>query len=154
MRLGFRAAIRLKPNSLTPQPRLATSDARDPSPAQISPAAISAERSTASPKRQKPHSSSAAPEASAPETTSENPPSPAVMAGVGGSGSGGGGGGDAEMGGWTGLLHSSTKLLEQAAPTPHFPPLQVRARRRPPFLPRSFSPFSLSAPATLVPFRT
>ncbi|XP_066380240.1 nuclear pore complex protein NUP93A-like [Miscanthus floridulus] len=44
------------------------------------------------------------------------------MAGVGGSG--GGGGGDAEMGGWTGLLHSSAKLLEQAAPTPHFPPLQ------------------------------
>uniref|UniRef100_A0A804LK96 Nuclear pore protein n=1 Tax=Zea mays TaxID=4577 RepID=A0A804LK96_MAIZE len=44
------------------------------------------------------------------------------MAGVGGSG--GGGGDDAEMGGWTGLLHSSTKLLEQAAPTPHFPPLQ------------------------------
>jgi len=61
------------------------------------------------------------------------------MAGVGGSGSGGGA--DAEMGGWTGLLHSSTKLLEQAAPTPHFPPLQVRARRRSPFLPRSFSPF-------------
>ncbi|GJN31466.1 hypothetical protein PR202_gb19866 [Eleusine coracana subsp. coracana] len=43
------------------------------------------------------------------------------MAGVGGSGSGGG---DAEMSGWTGLLHSSTKLLEQAAPTPHFPTLQ------------------------------
>lgn len=76
---------------------------------------------------------------STPETSSENPPSPAVMAGVGGSGSGGGGGGDAEMGGWTGLLHSSTKLLEQAAPTPHFPPLQVRARRRPPFLPQLFS---------------
>ncbi|KAG8097280.1 hypothetical protein GUJ93_ZPchr0013g35821 [Zizania palustris] len=36
----------------------------------------------------------------------------------------GGGGGDAEMGGWSELLHSSTKLLEQAAPTPHFPPLQ------------------------------
>ncbi|KAL5218230.1 hypothetical protein ABZP36_018914 [Zizania latifolia] len=33
-------------------------------------------------------------------------------------------GGDAEMGGWSELLHSSTKLLEQAAPTPHFPPLQ------------------------------
>jgi hypothetical protein len=115
---------------------MATGDARDSSP---SPATISAERSTASPKRQKPHSSSAAPEACAPETTSVNPPSPAVMAGVGGSG--GGGGDDAEMGGWTGLLHSSTKLLEQAAPTPHFPPLQVRARRRSRFLPRGFSPF-------------
>uniref|UniRef100_A0A0D9VTZ5 Nuclear pore protein n=1 Tax=Leersia perrieri TaxID=77586 RepID=A0A0D9VTZ5_9ORYZ len=42
------------------------------------------------------------------------------MAGVGGSG----GGGDVEMGGWSELLHSSSKLLEQAAPTPHFPPLQ------------------------------
>ncbi|EEC75253.1 hypothetical protein OsI_11561 [Oryza sativa Indica Group] len=43
------------------------------------------------------------------------------MAGVGGSSSGGG---DVEMGGWSELLHSSTKLLEQAGPTPHFPPLQ------------------------------
>ncbi|XP_068662330.1 nuclear pore complex protein NUP93A-like [Aristolochia californica] len=29
-----------------------------------------------------------------------------------------------EMGTWTDLLHSSTKLLEQAAPSAHFPPLQ------------------------------
>lgn len=27
--------------------------------------------------------------------------------------------------GWTDLLHSSTKLLEQAAPSAQFPPLQV-----------------------------
>lgn len=33
------------------------------------------------------------------------------------------------MSGWTDLLHSSTKLLEQAAPSAQFPPLQV-----PPFL--------------------
>ncbi|KQK21691.1 nuclear pore complex protein NUP93A [Brachypodium distachyon] len=44
------------------------------------------------------------------------------MAGVGTSGSGGGG--DTEMGGWSELLNTSTKLLEQAAPTPHFPTLQ------------------------------
>ncbi|XP_057487708.1 nuclear pore complex protein NUP93A-like isoform X2 [Actinidia eriantha] len=31
---------------------------------------------------------------------------------------------DAEMGGWTDLLHSSSKLLEQAAPSAQFPPLQ------------------------------
>jgi hypothetical protein len=47
------------------------------------------------------------------------------MAGVGASGSGGGG--DTEMGGgWSELLNTSTKLLEQAAPNgPHFPTLQV-----------------------------
>lgn len=67
------------------------------------------------------------------------------MAGVGGSGGGGGGGGgDAEMGGWTGLLHSSTKLLEQAAPTPHFPPLQVSARLRSPFPPAPLFSLALS----------
>ena len=33
---------------------------------------------------------------------------------------------DAEMGGWTDLLHSSSKLLEQAAPSAQVPPLQVR----------------------------
>ncbi|KAM0924208.1 hypothetical protein ACQ4PT_005029 [Festuca glaucescens] len=46
------------------------------------------------------------------------------MAGVGASGSGGGG--DTEMGGgWSELLNTSTKLLEQAAPNgPHFPTLQ------------------------------
>lgn len=33
-------------------------------------------------------------------------------------------GGDTEMGGWTDLLHSSSKLLEQAAPSAQFPPLQ------------------------------
>ncbi|KAH0912289.1 hypothetical protein HID58_035610 [Brassica napus] len=32
---------------------------------------------------------------------------------------------DQEMSGWTDLLHSSTKLLEQAAPSSQFPPLQV-----------------------------
>lgn len=32
---------------------------------------------------------------------------------------------DADMSGWTDLLHSSTKLLEQAAPSAQFPPLQV-----------------------------
>ncbi|KAK4757373.1 hypothetical protein SAY87_018674 [Trapa incisa] len=32
--------------------------------------------------------------------------------------------GDQDMGGWTDLLHSSTKLLEQAAPSAQFPPLQ------------------------------
>lgn len=31
---------------------------------------------------------------------------------------------DADMSGWTDLLHSSTKLLEQAAPSAQFPPLQ------------------------------
>ncbi|CAH2063848.1 unnamed protein product [Thlaspi arvense] len=31
---------------------------------------------------------------------------------------------DQEMSGWTDLLHSSTKLLEQAAPSAQFPPLQ------------------------------
>ncbi|CAF2048209.1 unnamed protein product [Brassica rapa] len=31
---------------------------------------------------------------------------------------------DQEMSGWTDLLHSSTKLLEQAAPSSQFPPLQ------------------------------
>ncbi|XP_052176357.1 nuclear pore complex protein NUP93A-like [Diospyros lotus] len=31
---------------------------------------------------------------------------------------------DAEMGSWTDLLHSSSKLLEQAAPSAQFPPLQ------------------------------
>ncbi|VAH90927.1 unnamed protein product [Triticum turgidum subsp. durum] len=41
------------------------------------------------------------------------------MAGVGADG-----GGDTEMGGWSELLNISTKLLEQAAPTPHFPTLQ------------------------------
>ncbi|VAI05446.1 unnamed protein product [Triticum turgidum subsp. durum] len=41
------------------------------------------------------------------------------MAGVGADG-----GGDTEMGGWSELLNTSTKLLEQAAPTPHFPTLQ------------------------------
>ncbi|KAB5524190.1 hypothetical protein DKX38_021939 [Salix brachista] len=30
-----------------------------------------------------------------------------------------------DMSNWTDLLHSSTKLLEQAAPSPQFPPLQV-----------------------------
>ena len=30
-----------------------------------------------------------------------------------------------ELGSWTDLLHSSTKLLEQAAPSAQFPPLQV-----------------------------
>lgn len=29
------------------------------------------------------------------------------------------------MSGWTDLLHSSSKLLEQAAPSSQFPPLQV-----------------------------
>ena len=32
---------------------------------------------------------------------------------------------DQDMSGWTDLLHSSTKLLEQAAPSAQFPPLQV-----------------------------
>lgn len=32
---------------------------------------------------------------------------------------------DQEMSGWTDLLHSSSKLLEQAAPSSQFPPLQV-----------------------------
>lgn len=32
---------------------------------------------------------------------------------------------DQEMSGWTDLLHSSTKLLEQATPSSQFPPLQV-----------------------------
>ncbi|KAH0462393.1 hypothetical protein IEQ34_009968 [Dendrobium chrysotoxum] len=32
--------------------------------------------------------------------------------------------GDADMNGWTELLHSSTKLLEQGAPSAQFPPLQ------------------------------
>jgi nuclear pore complex protein Nup93 len=31
---------------------------------------------------------------------------------------------DQEMSGWTDLLHSSSKLLEQAAPSSQFPPLQ------------------------------
>ncbi|KAL1569392.1 Nuclear pore complex protein nup93a [Salvia divinorum] len=31
---------------------------------------------------------------------------------------------DADMSGWTGLLHSSSKLIEQAAPSAQFPPLQ------------------------------
>ncbi|XP_078160805.1 nuclear pore complex protein NUP93A-like [Carex rostrata] len=31
---------------------------------------------------------------------------------------------DVEMSGWSELLHSSTKLLEQASPSTHFPPLQ------------------------------
>ncbi|KAG6474873.1 hypothetical protein ZIOFF_064089 [Zingiber officinale] len=31
---------------------------------------------------------------------------------------------DQEMSGWTELLHSSTKLLEHAGPSSHFPPLQ------------------------------
>ncbi|CAM8980926.1 unnamed protein product [Rhodiola kirilowii] len=31
---------------------------------------------------------------------------------------------DADMSSWTDLLHSSTKLLEQAAPSAQFPPLQ------------------------------
>ncbi|KAI4341251.1 hypothetical protein MLD38_025995 [Melastoma candidum] len=31
---------------------------------------------------------------------------------------------DQEMSGWTDLLHSSTELLEQAAPSAQFPPLQ------------------------------
>ena len=33
--------------------------------------------------------------------------------------------GEQDMSGWTDLLHSSTKLLEQAAPSAQFPPLQV-----------------------------
>ncbi|XP_051142218.1 nuclear pore complex protein NUP93A [Andrographis paniculata] len=32
--------------------------------------------------------------------------------------------GDGDMGGWTDLLHSSSKLIEQAAPSAQFPPLQ------------------------------
>ncbi|CAN1787526.1 Nuclear pore complex protein NUP93A [Linum perenne] len=32
--------------------------------------------------------------------------------------------GDQDMGGWSDLLHSSTRLLEQAAPSAQFPPLQ------------------------------
>lgn len=64
------------------------------------------------------------------------------MAGVGGSSSGGG---DVEMGGWSELLHSSTKLLEQAAPTPHFPPLQVRRRFPLPFLPPASASSSSAA---------
>lgn len=32
---------------------------------------------------------------------------------------------DSDMSSWTDLLHSSTKLLEQAAPSAQFPPLQV-----------------------------
>ncbi|KAL2228210.1 UNVERIFIED_CONTAM: Nuclear pore complex protein NUP93A [Sesamum indicum] len=32
---------------------------------------------------------------------------------------------DADMSGWTDLLHSSSKLIEQAAPSAQFPPLQV-----------------------------
>lgn len=64
------------------------------------------------------------------------------MAGVGGSNSGGG---DVEMGGWSELLHSSTKLLEQAAPTPHFPPLQVRRRFPLPFLPPASASSSSAA---------
>ncbi|RWW64175.1 hypothetical protein BHE74_00028604 [Ensete ventricosum] len=44
---------------------------------------------------------------------------------------------DQEMSGWTDLLHSSTKLLEHAGPSVHFPSLQVR-----PHSPVcSFSPF-------------
>ncbi|XP_047259585.1 nuclear pore complex protein NUP93A [Capsicum annuum] len=31
---------------------------------------------------------------------------------------------DVDMSGWSELLHSSSKLLEQAAPSPQFPPLQ------------------------------
>ncbi|XP_020571823.1 nuclear pore complex protein NUP93A-like [Phalaenopsis equestris] len=32
--------------------------------------------------------------------------------------------GDADMSGWTELLHASTKLLEQGSPSAQFPPLQ------------------------------
>lgn len=32
---------------------------------------------------------------------------------------------DGDMSGWTDLLHSSSKLIEQAAPSAQFPPLQV-----------------------------
>ncbi|KAI7998749.1 Nuclear pore complex protein NUP93A [Camellia lanceoleosa] len=32
---------------------------------------------------------------------------------------------EADVGGWTDLLHSSSKLLEQAAPLAQFPPLQL-----------------------------
>lgn len=32
---------------------------------------------------------------------------------------------DADMSGWTDLLHSSSKLIEQAAPSAQFPALQV-----------------------------
>lgn len=34
-------------------------------------------------------------------------------------------GSEQEMSGWSDLLHSSSKLLEQAAPSAQFPPLQV-----------------------------
>ncbi|RWW05820.1 hypothetical protein GW17_00030883 [Ensete ventricosum] len=34
---------------------------------------------------------------------------------------------DQEMSGWTDLLHSSTKLLEHAGPSVHFPSLQIHS---------------------------
>ena len=97
-------------------------ETREPSPGAISQNAPPLLPSSA---LEKPHKLQRRAGSLRPRNHERNPPPPAAMAGVGSSG--GGGGGDTEMGGWTGLLHSSTKLLEQAAPTPHFPPLQVRA---------------------------
>lgn len=36
---------------------------------------------------------------------------------------------DSDMSGWSDLLHSSSKLLEQATPSAQFPPLQVSIRK-------------------------
>lgn len=39
---------------------------------------------------------------------------------------------DSDMSGWSDLLHSSSKLLEQATPSAQFPPLQVPFRKMKP----------------------
>lgn len=36
---------------------------------------------------------------------------------------------DVDMSGWSELLHSSSKLLEQAAPSAQFPPIQVLLKK-------------------------